>query len=466
MSVSIIIGAEGVSMEVPKTRRDSKGRSLIAFPADYCIVDLETTGLSPGLDEIIEIGAIRYSNGQEAGRFQSLVRPDPDENGDFVNSFIAELTGITNEMLVGAPSIGEALPAFADFLGGLPIVGYNVSFDVNFLYDNFVEVLGFPLRNDYIDVLRMARKLYPDMPHHRLGDMVDRFQLDHRHAHRAIGDCEVTSQLLSLAREDGIKKYGTEAAFIDTFKWARGGGNIRASDIQSDASEADPDSPIYGKHCVITGTLEKFTRRQAMQLVADLGGINEDRVTKKTNLLILGNNDYRTNIKGGKSSKQKTAEKYKLEGQDIEIVPETVFYDMLGDGTQSEKPEKTETLEALSREAKLFDYLQLVFLRACQIHHLDPTAFRREEMKEFSSVYYDKYFLFQVRLRGDRDFVSFQTGKTVRIPLEGRWTGAMNDALLAAIENMVDSAAKEEEEQAAFQAEILQQDRQRKGSDP
>lgn len=66
-----------------------------------------------------------------------------------------------------------------------------------------------------------------------------------------------------------------------------------------------------------------------MQIVADPGGINGDSVTAKTNYLILGNNDYCKSIKGGKSNKQKKAEKLKLEGQDIEIITENVFYDMM-----------------------------------------------------------------------------------------------------------------------------------------
>jgi len=66
-----------------------------------------------------------------------------------------------------------------------------------------------------------------------------------------------------------------------------------------------------------------------MQLVADFGGINEDTVTKQTNFLVLGNNDYCSTIKDGKSTKQKKAEAYKLKGSDIEIISENVFYDMI-----------------------------------------------------------------------------------------------------------------------------------------
>ena len=68
-----------------------------------------------------------------------------------------------------------------------------------------------------------------------------------------------------------------------------------------------------------------------MQLIADLGGINQDRVKKDTNFLILGNNDYCATIKNGKSTKQKTAEAYILAGRPIQIVSENVFYDMLGE---------------------------------------------------------------------------------------------------------------------------------------
>lgn len=74
-----------------------------------------------------------------------------------------------------------------------------------------------------------------------------------------------------------------------------------------------------------------MVRKEAMQIVADLGGKNADNVTKKTNYLILGNNDYCKSIKDGKSSKQKKAEKLKLDGYDIEIIPENVFYDIISE---------------------------------------------------------------------------------------------------------------------------------------
>lgn len=319
--------------DIPKTERANKGESYIAFPTDYCVVDTETTGLSPALDNIIEIGAVKYSNGVEVDRFQSLVQPPAYSDGTFVDDFIAELTGITNEMLAEAPKTSEAVRAFSKFLGDSIIVGYNVSFDVNFLYDNFMEHLGKPLTNDYIDAMRMARKLYPEMKHHRLRDMVELYGITNKHEHRALADCVATAQCFGKLHEEALNQYETEESFVKTYSHHGGGGghSVKAADIQGDESKINTDSPLYNQYCVFTGKLEKFTRKEAMQIVADLGGINEDGVTKNTNFLILGNNDYCATIKDGKSNKQKKAEKNKLNGQDIEIVPETVFYDMLGE---------------------------------------------------------------------------------------------------------------------------------------
>jgi len=102
-----------------------------------------------------------------------------------------------------------------------------------------------------------------------------------------------------------------------------------AKDIQASTTDFDVTSPIFEKMFVFTGTLERMTRKEAMQLVVDRGGLCGDAVNKKTNFLVLGNNDYCSTIKDGKSTKQKKAEQLKLAGCDIEIISENVFYDMI-----------------------------------------------------------------------------------------------------------------------------------------
>ena len=94
-------------------------------------------------------------------------------------------------------------------------------------------------------------------------------------------------------------------------------------------NEFDEDNPFYGKTVVVTGVLQKMSRAEVMQLIADIGGITGDNVTKKTDYLVLGNNDYCKSIRDGKSSKQKKAEKYILDGLDIKIISENTYYDMI-----------------------------------------------------------------------------------------------------------------------------------------
>lgn len=313
---------------VLKTIRERKGNSIIAFPDEFCIVDLETTGLSPEYDNIIEVASIYVKNGVIVDTFQSLVKP-PLYGGVYVDDFITELTGITNEMLDDAPTITDILPQFLDFLGSRTIIGYNVHFDANFLYDNALSHLDRYFTNELIDVYRMTRKLYPDLPHHRLCDMLSHFEISELQEHRALGDCYATLACYDHCKNAIASQYSCNDEFIKSFEKKR--LRVYAADIASSVAEPPQDSMIYGKKCVFTGKLERYTRRDAMQIVADLGGINEDTVTKHTNYLILGTQDYRVPSPDKKSSKHRKAEKYKLSGCDVEIMPESVFYDMIAD---------------------------------------------------------------------------------------------------------------------------------------
>lgn len=296
--------------------RQNKGHSLIASLLDFVSIDLETTGLSPAYDEIIELGAVRYRNGLAVASFSQLVKPTSP-----IDEFIESLTGITNEMLVNAPTLAGTMPRFIDFIGNDIVVGHNVHFDVNFIYDNCLALGLPPFSNDFVDTMRIARRLYPEWPNHKLDTIISHLQLDDRDLHRAENDAQLTAE--------AYLKLSADPAFSELEK-SQKSSYLKASDIiAAQGSAARIDSPLYNRLCVFTGTLESFTRREAMQFVVDLGGKVGDSVTKKTNFLILGNNDYCTSIKDGKSSKQKKAEKLILDGADLQIIPESVFLDMI-----------------------------------------------------------------------------------------------------------------------------------------
>lgn len=182
-------------------KRD-KGESLLTFPTEYCMVDTETTGLNPQRDRIIEIGAIKYKEHVEVARFQTLIKPFENARGRYVSPFITNLTGITNEMLATAPTTKEAMYQFLKFVSGCLIVGYNVNFDINFLHDTCMREFNIAFNNDYVDVLRHARRLTPDLEHHSLQNMVEYYGIKVEGAHRAVWDCLATEECLKCLEED------------------------------------------------------------------------------------------------------------------------------------------------------------------------------------------------------------------------------------------------------------------------
>lgn len=140
-----------------KGSREFKGNSLLEDVSDYVAIDLETIGLDPMYDDIIEFGAVKVSNGIIIDKFQSLINP-----GYEISPFIATLTGISNEMLASAPSLVPTLSKFIEFLGNYTIVGHNVNFDINFIYDACVNNLGVAFSNNFIDTMRLSRRIFPE----------------------------------------------------------------------------------------------------------------------------------------------------------------------------------------------------------------------------------------------------------------------------------------------------------------
>lgn len=287
--------------------------------SDYCVIDTETTGLSSYYDEIIEVGILKIRDGKVVDQYSQLIKPN-----NAIDDFITYLTGITNKMLVNQPSIKEVEGEILDFLGDDIIVGHNTSFDIRFLNASFKETS----KNEYMDTMIFSRKIYPQLPHHRLSDLAKFLNLANNQ-HRALADCITTYQLYETIKstmdERGLK-------LSDLWQcYSNGHPGIDIKAIKPKSNEIDEDNFFYGKHVVFTGKLEKMLRKDAMQIIVDLGGILDKSVNKNTNYLILGNNDYNAVLHGEKSNKHKKAEKLKMEGNDINIIDEFTFYDIINE---------------------------------------------------------------------------------------------------------------------------------------
>lgn len=157
----------------------------------YISIDLETTGLNPKLDKIMEIGAVKVIGGQHQETFCTFINP-----GRKLEERIAQLTGIRQEQLEGAPSIEEALPCLLEFLGDLPLVGHRILFDYSFLKKAAAnQKLSF--EKEAIDTLKIARRFLMGLEHRTLGYLCKYYEIPH-HAHRALDDAIAASSLYQI----------------------------------------------------------------------------------------------------------------------------------------------------------------------------------------------------------------------------------------------------------------------------
>lgn len=165
----------------------------------FVCVDLETTGLDPKRDKIIEIGAVRVERGEIIEEWKAFVNP-----GRKLPERIVELTGIRDENLSGAKPIGEILPELLAFLDENVLLGHSVLFDFSFLKKAAVnEKLSFESQG--IDTLKIARKYLKDLESRSLGALCKYYEIPHS-AHRALGDARATAVLYKKLAEEFYEK--------------------------------------------------------------------------------------------------------------------------------------------------------------------------------------------------------------------------------------------------------------------
>lgn len=173
--------------------------------SSFVALDLETTGLDPAFERIIEVGAVRFKDGVEVEKFESFIAcPVP------LPPFIVELTGITDQMLENQPSEESVLEKVMDFTGDDAIVGQNVNFDLSFLRSALKRSgLEKKLRQKAVDTALLARVFLPTLPSRGLSSLAHFFNLDTTEKHRALPDArrcgEVLCHLLTLFNRVDIK---------------------------------------------------------------------------------------------------------------------------------------------------------------------------------------------------------------------------------------------------------------------
>ena len=179
---------------------NSKNQSI---DTTYCVLDLETTGLSFRTEKITEVGIMKVQNGEVIDSFSCFVNPEKP-----IPPKVVEVTNITDDMVKDAETIDKVMPKILEFVGDSVLVAHNADFDIGFLKYN-AKQLGLSLENTYIDTLRLAKELFPDFKKYKLGLIAEKLGIVVEVAHRALDDVDTTVKvlnvMLNMLKENGVK---------------------------------------------------------------------------------------------------------------------------------------------------------------------------------------------------------------------------------------------------------------------
>ena len=202
--IKILYGCEGYFVNNIDDRIAIHGHQDIGFSDEIVCFDIETTGLKVTQEAITEIGAVRLRNGEIVETFQTFVDPERRLTPEIIG-----LTGITDEMLRGAPKLKDALTAFLAFAGDAPLAAHNAEFDISFIRAG-CRKCSIPFEPTYIDTLILAQNLLPGLGKYKLDIVADHLQLPQFNHHRASDDAVPVAQMLTkffpMLEERGVTR--------------------------------------------------------------------------------------------------------------------------------------------------------------------------------------------------------------------------------------------------------------------
>ena len=202
--IKILYGCEGYFVNNIDDRIAIHGHQDIGFSDEIVCFDIETTGLKVTQEAITEIGAVRLKNGEIVETFQTFVDPERRLTPEIIG-----LTGITDDMLRGAPKLKDALTAFLAFAGGAPLAAHNAEFDISFIRAG-CRKCSIPFEPTYIDTLILAQNLLPGLGKYKLDIVADHLQLPQFNHHRASDDAVPVAQMLTkffpMLEERGVTR--------------------------------------------------------------------------------------------------------------------------------------------------------------------------------------------------------------------------------------------------------------------
>ncbi len=184
--IKVIYGVEGYLVD--DSKRIAYDTNNADLNSDFVVFDIETTGLDFSKNNVTEIGAIKVSGGKIVDKWSTFVNP-----GMKIPENIQALTGISDEMVIDAPTIDKVLPQFKEFCKGCVLVAHNASFDIGFLKQKAKE-LGMGFDFAYVDTLMLARCMYPFLNNFKLDTLTKHLNVILENHHRAVDDAAATAE--------------------------------------------------------------------------------------------------------------------------------------------------------------------------------------------------------------------------------------------------------------------------------
>ena len=218
--IKVLYGCEGYMVnDIGAVVKIPKGQSL---NSTFVVFDLETTGLNTNVDKIIEIGAVKVTNGEIVDRYSTFVNPQ-----EHITEKISKLTGIYDDMVENAPIENEILPEFLDFIGDSVVVAHNAGFDTAFL-KRYAKANSIIFDNTIIDTVELGKTLLPKLNNFKLDTICEAVGVFLENHHRAVDDAEATAECF-IKFIDMLKELGEET--VDSLN-ELGAKNIDKSKIR------------------------------------------------------------------------------------------------------------------------------------------------------------------------------------------------------------------------------------------
>ncbi len=308
---------------------------------NYVVIDFETANSKP--ESACALGIIEVCDGNIINEKDFLI--DPEDSFDYFNS---HLHGITYKTIKGKPKFYEIWTEIKDILNNKFVIAHNASYDISVLRHVLDKYnLEYPTFS-YSCTRILSKKTWPNLLNYKVDTVANNLNIEFKH-HQECEDAKATSKIfetiLQLNNTNDITKLHENLKVkigsispegYTPAKVKRSHSNssnhssshIKASDLIPETTEFDETHVFYNKGISFTGTLS-IQRKDAAQLAVNKGAFYCSTVTKKTNFLVMGVQDYKKFVDGEKSSKLKKAEELIEKGQDLEIIDENEFFKLL-----------------------------------------------------------------------------------------------------------------------------------------